>query len=437
MKRRIIDYINNNSEWLIDTMKVIVSADTINNPPNGNENNGQSIVEKIFKDMKLKIDRFSPDRVRSFKKSEVYLKGRDYSNRENIVGYTGKGQKKTLIFNGHIDTVPTHFFNWTKTKPFELKIINGKIYGLGVCDMKGGLTSFIFALKTILDLNIDIKGKVILESVVDEEFGGGNGSLACVKKGYEGDFAIIAEPTSMSIGVSNVSSQAFDIRIIGDAGLMYIGRNGLKGANSILLSANLIKALKDYEDYLNTKKYEYEIFKNIEKPIKFLFSDIKAGEINPNRVFTAPEECLIRVYIENYPNVGKDEFTEMMLLFLNRYPDIYKYIENGSIVIQTSKVYGGKHRFIEGGDFSLDIDNNKKFINKIIENGIKLTNRKLNISAMLGGTDFFAFSNYSNTPVIVLGPGGGNCHAANEYVNLKDLLDLSKIYAGLIYDYCC
>jgi acetylornithine deacetylase len=434
---KIAEYIDNNIDWLIDKVKEIVSANTINSPPTGNENNGQRIIEKIFDKMGLEIDRFSPDEVSGFKESEVYLEGRDYTNRDNLVGFTGKGKKYTLIFNGHIDTVPSHNFKWRKTEALEPKLIDGKIYGLGACDMKGGIISSIFALKAILDLGIPIEGKVIIESAVDEEFGGGNGTLACVKKGYEGDFAIITEPTSMNICISNVSSRAFDIKITGDKGLAYIGRKGLDVVNPILLATRLIRILTDYETYLNSLKYKYNLYKDIEEPIKFLFSDIKAGEIDPNRVLTTPEECWLRAYLMNYPDVGKNEFIDMMLSFLKGYPDIYRYIENKSIVIQASGVCGGKHRFIEGGNFNLGIDKNKEFIDKIIENGKKLANRELEISAMLGGTDFFAFSNYSNTSVIVLGPGGGNCHAADEYVNLKDLTDLSKIYAGLIYDYCC
>lgn len=408
----------------------IVSANTINSPPSGKENNGQEIIEKIFKGMNLTIDRFSPDEVKGFKESKVYLKGRDYTNRDNIVGLVGEGKKKILIFNGHMDTVPSHIFKWTKTKPFEPKLIDGKIYGLGACDMKGGIISSIFALKTILDLNIPIKGKVIIESVVDEEFGGANGSLACIKKGYRGDFAIITEPTVMKVCVSNVSSRIMEIKITGDSGLMYAGTD-TEVVNSMFLGAKLITALKDYEDYLNSIKNEYDIYKTIDKPIKFLFSDIKAGEIAPDKIITTPEECLIRIYMMNYPDKSKDKFTDMMITFLKNYPDIYRYIENGSIV------FGEKNRFIEGGDFNLAVDDNKEFINKIVENGKRLINRDLNISAMLGGTDFFAFSNYGNTPVVVFGPGGGNCHAADEYVNLKDILDLSKIYAGLIFEYCC
>ena len=263
----------------------------------------------------------------------MYLKGRDYTNRDNVVGIIGGGKKATLIFNGHIDTVPSHVFKWTKTKPFEPKLINGKLYGLGSCDMKGGLMSSIFALKTIIDLDIPIKGKVIIESVVDEEFGGANGSLSCVKKGYTGDFAIIAEPTVMKICISNVSSRAMEIKITGDKGLMYAGTD-IEGVNSMLLGAKLIIALKDYEDFLNSLKDKYDVYKRIDKPIKFLFSDIKAGEIGSDKIITTPEECLIRVYMMNYPDVSKDKFTDMMLSFLKNYPDIYEYIKNGSIIFR-------------------------------------------------------------------------------------------------------
>lgn len=430
MKERILNYIEKNKNWLVDKVIEIASVNTINTPPSGNENNGQDIIMEIFRGMDLEIDRFSPDSVPGFKESNIYLKGRDYTNRDNLVGFIGHSNTPTIIFNGHIDTVPSHIFMWTKTKPFEPKLINDKIYGLGVSDMKGGIISSIYALKSIIDLDIPIKGKVIIESVVDEEFGGANGSLACVKKGYTGDFAIIAEPTSMNICISNVSSKVIEVRISGSKGLNYFG-DKTESISPILIAADLIHSLKDYEEYLNSKKDKYTVYRSIEKPINFLFSDIIAGDIAPDKIITNPEECKIRAYLMNYPDVNKDDFMNMIFAFIKKNPSLESYIENGILVFED------KHRFIEGGDFNLAIPKNKKFIQSIVENGKKMTKKELKTSAALGGTDFFAFNNYGHTPVVVLGPGGGNLHAADEYVNLVDLVDLSKIYAGLIYDYCC
>jgi len=430
LKDKILNYINKNKNWIVDKVIEIASVNTINTPPSGNENNGQDILMEIFRGMDLEIDRFSPDSVPGFKESDIYLKGRDYTNRDNLVGFIGHSNTPTIIFNGHIDTVPSHMFTWTKTKPFEPKLINNKIYGLGVSDMKGGIISSIYALKSIIDLNIPIKGKVIIESVVDEEFGGANGSLACVKKGYTGDFAIIAEPTSMNICISNVSSKVIEVRISGSKGLNYFG-DKTESISPILIAADLIHSLKDYEEFLNSKKDKYMVYRSIEKPINFLFSDIIAGDIAPDKIITNPEECKIRAYLMNYSDVNRDDFMNMMLAFIKKNPSLENYIKNGIIVFED------KHRFIEGGDLNLAIPKNKKFIQSIVENGKKMAKKELKTSAALGGTDFFAFNNYGHTPVVVLGPGGGNLHAADEYVNLSDLIDLSKIYAGLIYDYCC
>ncbi len=431
MKEKITTYIDNNKNWMVDRLFDVIAADTINTPPYGNENNGQIIMENIFREMGLDIDRFNPDEVPGFKESEAYLKGRDYSNRDNLVGFTGEGKTKTVIFNGHIDVVPSHNFDWKVTAPFKPKLVDGKIYGLGSADMKGGIIASVFALKTILDLDIPIKGKVVLESVVDEEFGGANGALACVMKGYVGDFAIIPEPSFLTIGVSNLSSKVYDIIVKGSTRANYLFRQTGK-LNAILLMSKLMCALEDYEDHLNQKKGEYEIYKDIEKPMNFMFSSIKAGEIGIDKINCFPAECRSVVYVLNYPEKDNKTFNEELFSFLKTYPEFRENMEDGTIVFREEH-----HRLIEGGDTNIKSEKNRAFIDSLIENGKNLAQREFKVGAATFGTDFFSFSNYGNTPVVVFGPRGDNVHAADEHVILQDLIDLSKTFAALIYDFCC
>ena len=431
MKSRIIEYIDNNTKWLIDSLFALIAADTVNHPPFGNENNGQKIIEEIFKGMDLQIDRFSPDDVQEFKASEVYLKGRDYSNRDNAVGYIGKGEEHTLIFNGHIDVVPADASRWRVTKPFEPRLLDGKIYGLGALDMKGGIIASVYSLKAIIDLGIPINGKVIIESVVDEEFGGANGSLACVMKGYTGDFAIIPEPSYMDIDVSNLSSHVFDVIISGSTRADYLYKKASK-TNAILLMSKLICVLKEYEEYLNSLKNNYRIYREIEKPINFLFSSVKAGEIGRDKTLCNPDVCKAVVYLLNYPEKNETIFKEELFSFLYQYPDIRDALKDGTIIFS-----GEGHRLIEGGELDLEKKENRDFIDRIIKNGRECINRDLKVSALTAGSDFFPFNNYGNTPVIIFGPGGDNVHAADEYVLLGDLIDLSKLFALAIYEYCC
>lgn len=427
---KITRYVNENKNWLINNIFDVVSQNTINRPPGGNENNGQKIIEKIFRELDIEIDRFAPDDVSGFKDKPYFLKGRTYKNRDNIIGCAGAGSGFTLIFNGHIDTVPSDKFIWTKTEPFKPELIGDKIYGLGSCDMKAGIVTSIFALKIIKELGIKIKGKVIIESAVDEEFGGANGSLACVYRGYTGDLAIITEPSSMNICVSNVCSKTLLLIVSGGEGLNYFGKK-FTHTNPIILMSKLLLAIKDYEEYLNSLKDQYPVYKKIKKPFNFLFSDIEAGEIGPDKIMTTPGQCLSRIYIMNYPDISNKKFDSMLLSFLNNYPDLKKALKENIIQI---KDYS---RFIEGGEIDLKNKNIKKIIYDIKRNSRELTGRNLSTGAALGGTDFFAFNNYGKTPCIVLGPGGGNLHAADEFVELGDLLDLSKIFAAFIYDYCC
>jgi acetylornithine deacetylase len=428
VKEKIIKYIDKNKDWLFNMLMNIISKDTINRMPYGNENNGQDLIENIFKELGLEVDRFSPDEVKGIKKHSAYLKGRKYLNRDNVVGFTGEGNKKTIIFNGHIDTVPTENLNWKITKPLSPKIVNNKIYGIGACDMKGGLVSSIFALKTIIDLDINIEGKVILESVVDEEFGGANGTLACIEKGYEGDFAIIPEPTNMGVYPILISQNIFDVYIKGKEGLEIDSYRG----DSISLAARLINALLDYENYLNSLKSKFRLYKDYDKPIAFTCAAISAGKMGDNELFTAPMKCLFRICIRNYPNCyDEGSFNNTMFNFLNKYKDIKKNIANGNISFKK------KYRFFPGTKYRFDSKENRSYIDSLNKISHFVLNEKIREIGGRYAGDLFLFNNFSNTPAIFYGPGGGGIHAADEYVNAGDIVNLSKIFALFIYDYCC
>ena len=430
MKKEIIQYINENKEWLFDALMETISIDTVNRMTDGNENNGQRLIEKIFKNMGLKIDRFSPDDVIRIKKNPNYLQGRDYSNRDNIVGLIGNGNKKTIIFSSHIDTVPTEELEWKMTEPLSPKRINKRIYGMGAWDMKGGLLCSIFALKTILDLGINIEGKVILESVVDEEFGGANGTLACIEKGYEGDFAIIPEPSSMKICPVGISQNIFDIVIkVSKSGGLGVD-DGLE--DPIFLAGKIISALSDYEDHLNSLKGGYSLYKDYKKPISFACNAIRAGNMNINALPEVPSSCVFRVVVRNYNDKYDEEsFNQMMFDFLNKYKDIKRNIDNSNIT------FIKRYRFFPGTKHRFDGGNNKKHLDQLIKLSQFVLNKKVKVAGSQFASDMFLFSNYSKTPAIIFGPGGGNEHSADEYVNMEDIVDLSKIFALLIYKHCC
>jgi acetylornithine deacetylase len=118
--------------------------------------------------------------------------------RENAVGtYRGMDGGKSLIFNGHTDVVlPGDINTWKVTKPFEPKVIDGKIYGRGSCDMKSGLLAAVIALKAVLNSGFKPKGDVKIAAVVGEEqMEHEIGTTATIERGHTADAAIVCEPS--------------------------------------------------------------------------------------------------------------------------------------------------------------------------------------------------------------------------------------------------
>ncbi len=102
-------------------------------------------------------------------------------------------------FNSHIDVVATGR-GWT-VDPFAGKVRDGKVYGRGACDMKGGLAASMIAIESILEEGVDFPGALEISGTVDEETGGFGGVGFLAKEGFFSrprvDHVIIPEPLNV------------------------------------------------------------------------------------------------------------------------------------------------------------------------------------------------------------------------------------------------
>lgn len=113
-----------------------------------------------------------------------------------IARFDGRSKGQTVHFNSHIDVVEAGE-GWT-VDPFAGVIKNGRVYGRGACDMKGGLAASIIAAEAFMDVNPDFPGAIEISGTVDEESGGFGGVAYLAGKGYfsrpKVDHVIIPEP---------------------------------------------------------------------------------------------------------------------------------------------------------------------------------------------------------------------------------------------------
>ncbi len=122
-------------------------------------------------------------------------------HRPNLLAeWFGSKPGKRFIFNGHMDVFPPDPKDPGPYGPFSGKIVDGKVYGRGASDMKGGDCTALMATIFLRRMGFDPKGSVLLSWMCDEERGGGLGVQYLVKKGLlKGDFGICPEPTDGSL----------------------------------------------------------------------------------------------------------------------------------------------------------------------------------------------------------------------------------------------
>lgn len=216
-----------------------------------NEKDVAEYLEKLLREHHFKID------------IHEYAKGRP-----NIIAtYKFEKDGPTILFNGHMDTMPAQngekISVWN-TDPFCPEIIDGKMYGRGACDMKGGIAGALAAIFRIIDENMG-RGKIIVNLVCDEENTSLYGTIPLCKSNLlSADVAIVMEPTENRVCKKQMGNMFFESHILGDGGHTGLPEGKI---NPYEIAEDYIKELKkwvitkrinkdDSQPFINIGRYE-------------------------------------------------------------------------------------------------------------------------------------------------------------------------------------
>lgn len=188
---QVFDIIEKSKGGLTRLCQDLIRFPTVNPPGN----DYQAIVEYIGN--RLKGSGFTVEYIRARGTPGDCA---DYPRYNVVARYETGRQGPCVHFNSHIDVVETGD-GWTKD-PFEAELIDGKVYGRGACDMKGGLASSIVAVEALIKSGIELKGAIEISGTADEESGGLGGVAYLAEKGYFSkdrvDHVIIPEPLNVN-----------------------------------------------------------------------------------------------------------------------------------------------------------------------------------------------------------------------------------------------
>ncbi len=261
IREKVLTTIASNKNAIIGFLSDLVRIPSVV----GKEGKAQDFISKKFTDMKLNVDTWEPE-ITELKDHPAFFETisftkHGYKERPNVVGtLKGTSNGNTLILGGHIDVVSPEPIDHWQHDPWGAEISQGRMYGRGAADMKGGIAAMIYAVQTIQQIGIQLKGDVILQTTIEEEDGGIGGALHSIIRGYTADAIIVPEPRSGNeIGVGSAGVLYFRVRIPGKIMHAVYAHKGVNAIGKALkIYDALIKLNEERQKTTHVPQFEME-----------------------------------------------------------------------------------------------------------------------------------------------------------------------------------
>ena len=314
----------------------------------------------------------------------------------------------TVLLNGHMDTVQ-HVDGWTED-PVSGRIEDGKLYGQGSCDMKGGLAAILVAFEALAER--DLKGDVVLTAVVDEEGPFGLGTDAAIRDGLtdDCDVAVVTEPAP-TITQRDIENPAivlgargrflYEISVTGQAAH---GSQPDKGVNAALDACRVADAISEMELGHHPK--------------------LGSGSV-----------CLLSIEGGGEP-LSVPDYCEM---------EIDRHVVPGETA---ESVLEDARRVVDGLDVESDVDislreapepdlyfqpyvtdEDHPLVTPFFESIHDLLDTEPDVGYFSSVGDFNHLGGRAGIPTVIVGPDGANVHGTGEYVYLDEVVETAELVA--------
>jgi acetylornithine deacetylase len=323
--------------------------------------------------------------------------------RSNVVGLLeGKQKGRTLMLCGHMDTVGVAGM----TAPFDPVQKDGRIYGRGSQDMKGGLAAMISAAAHLSRNGGWPSGRVMVAAVVDEEYASLGAEVLVTQ--WKADAAVVGEPTDMKIAVGH---KGFEwVEIIAE-GVAAHGSRPADGRDAILRMGRVLARLEKLDRELQSR-HPHAIQGT---------SSLHASLIHGGReLSTYPAECILemeRRTISGEPDRCAFHEVEKILEDLRREDPEFQ---------ASAKFLFSRPPYLTPADHELP---------KMIESAIA----RRGMQPVRGGMSFWtdaAILGNASIPSVVFGPGGAGLHSIIEYVLADEVMTCRDALIELAKEFC-
>jgi acetylornithine deacetylase len=411
----VLERIERDREAIINFLQKLISIPS----ETGNEKNIQEFIAETLIQMGLDVDVWEPN-IAELRRHPGYVSGAEhYKDRPNVVGILrGKGNGKSLLLNGHVDVIPPGPLDAWEHNPWRGEIEAGKIYGRGASDMKSGLAAMTMALNAINKAGVSLAGNVYSEYTVDEELSG-NGTLACILKGYRADAGISCETSSLNVQPASIGRIWFEILVRGkSAGI----QRRWEGVNAIAKGYKLVQAVSDLEDK-RIAQLHHPLYPDPREALPCMVCVFQSGSY-PSAF---PDKCVLKGSLATLPTENSEAVKTSFIDHITKSVQEDEWLKRHP---PETKFTG---YFAEPSEIPVD----HPIVTTVAANLRETLSKDPTISGRLGAADTRFLNVYGGTPTVIFGPGPTEqMHAIDEWVAVNDLIIATKVLALTILDWC-
>lgn len=402
---------------MTELLAALVRCPTENRPPRGFEAEGQAILEEAYTRLGLEIHRICPADLKEYPNHPYFLP-RELEGRSNLVGvWRGSGAGRSVLLTGHMDVAPKEPMPWVVTEPYVPLVKDGRMYGRGTADMKAGLVCAWEAVRRLKAQGFVPKGDILLESVVDEEYAGANGTVAGRLAGFNADFGVVLEATGLNICPACVGGLVVQLHVQGIAGMPYTGEEIGNPAYDL---AELIELVQQFSKKRMAEAPKPALWEGTVQGAQVVITKVKAGEVDTHGQLSTPIDAWLEIVMQSYPGEEEDVLMEQLRSFMNGH-----YHDPAGLTI-TREYHYCRPAATNPEDPG---------VQTLASCAAPYTDRARVCGAMLS-CDMFVLTELGHIPSVIFGPIGERLHAPDEWVDLNSMEICTRTLMDFIVKWC-
>lgn len=328
------------------------------------------------------------------------------AGRASVVGgLRGSGARPTLLFSGHLDTVPAGA-NWERDI-LSAEVADGKLWGLGSTDMKAGVAALLMAMEAVQSTGVSLQGDLLFAGTAGEEVDsmGAKRLVEQQKLGAVG-FMVIGEPTANRVFTAEKGVLWLEVKTRGQTAH---GSMPHLGVNAIMHMTRLLQALE-------AAHIPYQVHPLLGK-FTMNVATI-AGGVKTNVV---PDACHVTIDMRTVMGQDHQQILATVRQLIDR-------------LCAADPTFQAEVRAITER-VPLDIPFDDPQVRAFVQVRDHLTGQASQPSAATYATDGSVFVPAYQAPMVICGPGlPEKAHQPNEYVEIDKLIEAARIYTAAAFE---